>query len=281
MSAFTRKKYSLGLIGVALLLTALTTARAQAPAADSAQAWVNILSRHNGLPVFVDGREAGHTPLRNFAVPAGEHVFAVRQSLSASWLESDWQERVKLAGGDTLTLAPKFWMGYNLSSTPSGAQVWVEGQSLGTTPLVLRLPDFARARMTLTLENYQSARFEIDPDSLAAPEISRRHYHFNLIPQPSPLVLQTKDSDLYSSNGRHRKWGFIAAGVSLAAGIGAVWLKQEADEAYAAYLVTGAPAAREQYYDRAVQYDRYFGAAFGVSQVTFVFSVYSFLKAMR
>ncbi len=281
MSAGMQNKLSRSMLSVALLFAGVTTAGAQAPTADSAQAWVNIISRHMGLPVFVDGRQAGHTPLRNFALPAGEHVFGVRQSLSASWLESDWQEEVNLAAGDTLTLTPKFRIGYTLTSAPSGAQVWIEGQSLGTTPFVLRLPDFASVRLTLTLDNYESARFEIDPDSLSAQEKSRRQFHFALIPKSAPLVFKDKDSDLDAAHGRHRKWGFIAAGVSLAAGIGAVWCKQEADEAYAAYLVTGEPAAREQHYDRAVKYDRYFGAAFGVSQVSFVFSVYSFIKAMR
>ena len=279
MSALMRQKCPAVLPGVIGLFIGLMAVHSQAQTADSAQAWVTVIARHTNLPVFMDGREIGRTPLQNIAVPAGEHTFAVRHSTSASWLESDWQESMTLAAGDTLTLTPRFWIGYNLSSTPSGAQVWVEQQILGTTPFVLRIPDFARARMSLTLEGYQPLRFEIGPDSLSNPEQPTRHYHFTLMRTPSSTLLPDKDSDLHAGRGRHRKHAIIAGGLSLLAGIGAVWFKQKADDAYETYLVTGEPVAREQYYDSAQKYDHYFSAAFGVSQACFAFSVYSFLKS--
>ena len=182
--------------------------------------------------------------------------------------------------GDTITLTPEFSIGYGFTSSPAGAEVWKEGQLLGFTPYVLRLPDTARAHLTFAMANYDSAHFAIDPDSLAAQAALQRQYHIALRPTPAALVFSETGRDEYSARGRHRKLGFLAAGASLAAGIGAVWFKQEADEAYAAYLVTGAPLAREHYYDRAQQYDRYFSAAFGISQACFVFSVYNFIKAM-
>lgn len=266
--------------GCVLMLALAGSANAQAPFADTMCAWITIETPQPGLQVFIDEQEVGKTPLQNFAVTLGEHVFAVRRSFSVSWLESDWSERVSVSAGDSLTLTPRFLLGYSINSTPPGAQAWVEGKWVGTTPCVLRLPDDARASVTLVLQNYQSATVEIMPSSGAGQEVSKRRFEITLAAVPSSLSSLTYDSELYAVRARHRKWGFIAGSISLVAGISAVLLKQEADDAYAAYLVTGTPVTRELYYDRSREYDRYFGVAFGVSQVSFVFSVYSFLKSM-
>ena len=266
--------------GLVLMIGLASSANAQSLIADSARAWITIATRQSGLPVSIDAREIGITPLQNFAITPGEHVFAVRRSFSASWLESDWSERVSVSAGDTLTLTPRFVLGYSINSTPPGAQVWVEGKWVGETPHVLRLRDDERASVTLVLQNYQSTTIEIIPANAAGDELSKRKFAIALAAVPSSLSSLSYDSELYAVRARHRKWGFIAGGISLVAGISAVLLKQEADDAYAAYLVTGTPVTRELYYDRAREYDRYFGVAFGVSQVCFVFSVYSFLKSM-
>lgn len=252
-------------------------AHAQAPS-DSARGWVNIITRQPGLAVFIDGREAGATPLQNFAVAPGPHDFAVRRSLSASWLDADWSARLIVPAGDTIDIAPEFLIGYTISSTPARAQVWMEGRYLGATPYILRLRDDAGARLTLALPNYQSAYLEIKPENGGQ---AQRQFHLALTPVPSSLSSQSYASDLSSARHRQRKWGYIAGGISVVAGISAVMFKQQADEAYEAYLVTGEPGAREQYYARAQEYDRYFSVAFGVSQVSFVFSIYSFLKSIR
>jgi len=274
------KRISLG-AGAVLILTMPVSAPAQSQIADTTRAFITVETRQPGLPVFVDEKPAGQTPLQNFAVTAGEHVIAVRRNFSASWLESDWSERVQATAGDTITLTPKFWLGYSINSEPAGAQVWLEGNWEGTTPYVLRLPDDMRAQVRLVLHNYQSAGFEIIPANTGGENLPQRQFNITLAPVPSPLISLTYDHEGDASRHRQRKWAMIAGGLSLVAGVGAVFLKQEADDAYAAYVVTGASAAREQYYDRAQKYDRYFGAAFGVSQVSFVFSVYSFLKSIR
>jgi hypothetical protein len=258
----------------------INSAHAQPQFADSARAWITIETPRHGLQVYIDEREVGKTPLQNFAISPGEHVFAVRRSFSSSWWESDWSERASVSAGDSLTLTPVFVLGYSINSKPPGAQVWVESKWMGTTPYVLRLRDDARASVTLVLQNYQSATFQIKPEHGAGLELSRRKFEIALAAVPSSLSSLSYDSELYAVRARHRKWGFIAGGVSLVAGVSAVLLKQEADDAYAAYLVTGTPVTRELYYNRAQEYDRYFGVAFGISQVCFVFSVYSFLKSM-
>jgi hypothetical protein len=274
-------RFLAGMACIVFIFGTPPSALAQTQLADSARAWITIETRQSGLPVFIDDQEIGRTPLRNFPVTPGEHVFAVRRNFSMSWLESDWSQRMEVSAGDSLALAPRFQFGYSINSTPAGAQVWVEGKRVGTTPYVLRLYDDARASVALILQNYQAANFEIRPESEVGQELSKRTLQISLTPVPTSLTSHTHDAELQAANARHRKLSLIAGGVSLVAGAAAVLLKQEADDAYAAYLVTGTPAARESYYARAQKYDRYFSVAFGVSQVSFVFSVYSFLKSVR
>jgi len=256
------------------------SAPAKAQRADSASAVVSLVASQPGLLVFIDGKEVGQTPLLNFTLPLGEHIFAVRHNLSQSWLESDWSERLTIVAGDSLTLKPQFYNGYSIQSLPAGAQVWVAGRNLGSTPYILRWPDDTSVEVQLLLQNYQSARFEISPHDTSASAHPKRQYQISLVPVPSPLLTQGRDNDLSAASAHQRKWGLIAAGLSLAAGVSAVLFKQEADNAYSDYLVTGAPVEREYYYNRAQQYDRYFGVTFGISQACFVFSVYKFLKSI-
>ncbi len=274
-----------GRASLAILMIALSFAQlpAQSARADSGFAFVSILCRHPGLPVFLDEVQIGVTPVRHFPVTAGEHEFGVRRSDSSSWLDSDWVQRVTLSAGDTVELTAEFYRSFLINSSPYGAQVWRDQKLEGTTPLVLRLPEQASALVEVVMEGYHRRVLELGPQAgetpLAAPV--RR---FDLVLEKDLVLASQLEQELHARDrrrARYRRMTYVAAGVSLAASVAAIYFKREADQAYRQYQNFGEPAARERHYARARRYDRYSGAAFATFQVSFAFSFYGFLQSLR
>ena len=247
------------------------------------QAWISIFHRHSGLPVFVDGFEVGVTPLNMYTVAAGQHEIGVIQTVTKSWLDPDWKQTVTLEPGDTMVIEPKFHRGYVINSQPYGAQVWVEGKVAGTTPYVLRLAEQSTARVEVTLNGYRPASLLLGELSSSPPDSTpARTYNLTLEQDFNYAVMLEKQSLRRSNRIRnYRRWTYLAASLTAASGIAAVLFKSEADDAYGQYLRNADPARREHYFDRAADYDRYSGIAFGAFEVSFALTFFSFLKSIQ
>ena len=276
-------RYGYNLLAILIAASTASLHAQESHPETSAQAFLTISCTHAGLPVLIDGVVVGSTPLLNYPVVAGEHALAVRCMPFGSWMDSDWVDTVTVAAGDTVELEARFLIGYTISSSPYGAQVWVDGRIVGTTPFVLRLPEGKIAQVELSMSGYRPAYLTVGIASpLAAVRGSKRRYEVVLQEDFNYAVLQERESLQHRNRlRRYRRLTYISAGISLAAGVAAVLFKHEADATYNRYLVVGDPIKRERAFDRALQYDRYSGAAFAVFQISFAFSVYSFLKAMR
>ncbi len=253
---------------------------AQIPSPDTSLAFLTVRSTPEGLPVFVDGKNAGATPLQKFPVPSGAHEIVVRSAHATSWLDEDWLKRVTLHAGDTLVLSAQLRKGYLLNSVPYGAEVWRESELLGTTPYILRLPDNETARIEIRLPGYQSIKLEVGGKHELL--VQKRNYEIVLERDFNFAALQQQEAAQQRVNaGKYRKLTYVSAALSVASGIGSVLLKREADAAYDKYLVTGDPALRDHYFNRAEKYDRYYSAAFAAFEVSFAVSFYGFLKAIK
>jgi len=274
-----------GRAGLAVVMIALSFAQlpAQSAKADSALGFVSILCRHPGLPVFLDEAQIGVTPMRHFAVPAGEHEFGVRRSDSSSWLDSDWVQRVTVSAGDTLELTAEFYRSFLINSSPYGAQVWRDQKLEGTTPLVLRLPEQASALVEVVMEGYHRRVLELGPQA-GETSLAVSVRRFDLVLEKDLVLASQLEQELHARDrrrSRYRRMTYLAAGLGLAASVAAIYFKHEADQAYRQYQSFGEPAVRESHYARARRYDRYSGAAFATFQVSFAFSFYGLLQSMR
>lgn len=92
-----------------------------------------------GALVSIDGQPRGRTPLTGLAVEPGRRSLTVQAENYQAW-----QAEIEVAGcGEAqqfdLALIPG-WAEISLKSEPAGAAVWVDGKSVGTTPLTLNLP---------------------------------------------------------------------------------------------------------------------------------------------
>jgi len=239
---------------------------------------ISIESRHSGLPVFIDGKEAGFTPLQHLSVAPGKHEIAVKRLRPESWLDFDWVETCSLRAGDTLKLVARFQKGYSINSTPFGAEVCVNGVLQGTTPLVLRLLEGETTSVEIRKIGHRSEQLQIGKTPAGISET--RLYAATLKPEKDLTAIH--DSELSRRRlhvSRNRRISLATAGLSLASGVAAVLLKDKADHFYEQYLAASLPDKRERFYQRTENYDRYAGIATAVFEASFAVSFYFFLKS--
>jgi formylglycine-generating enzyme required for sulfatase activity len=97
-----------------------------------------------GASVLVDGEAVGETPLAPLELPPGEHALIVR-----SERYQELATKVTIEGGGQaqslkLELVPN-WAEITFDSKPQGAQIRVDGQAVGETPLTAELLAGVRA----------------------------------------------------------------------------------------------------------------------------------------
>lgn len=141
---------------------------AQTFAVELEPAWANIAisSVPVGATIYVDGEEQGQTP-RLLEILQGEHVVELRMPRFQSW-----QQVLNVNAGvhqnlPPITLRPADGL-LELSSRPVGANVTVDGEFQGQTPIALSLDPDSEHRVAVFKPGYQRAVRSI---SLEAEEV--------------------------------------------------------------------------------------------------------------
>ena len=99
---------------------------------------VTLLSQPEGAAATVDGQPAGPTPLNSLKLAAGSHALTLQHprylplEVALEVAGRDQQERFEY------TLAPA-WATASVSSEPEGADILVDGETIGTTPAKVEL----------------------------------------------------------------------------------------------------------------------------------------------
>lgn len=101
---------------------------------------ISIESNPSGAAVYVDNVFAGITPT-SYGTLSGSHNVSIKQ---AGY--QDFNSSVNVQGGRVVRVRANLNAiarngRLNLSSTPSGAQVFIDGRAVGSTPLVVDLPE--------------------------------------------------------------------------------------------------------------------------------------------
>lgn len=130
---------------------------AQTFAVELEPAWANIAisSVPVGATIYVDGEEQGQTP-GLLEILQGEHVVEIRMPRFQSW-----QQVLNVNAGvhqnlDPITLRPADGL-LELSSRPVGANVTVDGEFQGQTPIALSLDPGSEHRVAVFKPGYQRA----------------------------------------------------------------------------------------------------------------------------
>jgi hypothetical protein len=154
--------------------------------APPAAATLVVDSRPPGAEVYLDGRLQGRTPLA-LSVNPGRHEVEVRlagyQPYRAT-VNPRPGERVQLFA----QLSPEPRQGtLSVASTPSGAEVYVEGALRGRTPLSLALPE-GRYGVELRLSGYEPYRATVQ---VRPGETTRLEARLVPLPRTGTLYLET------------------------------------------------------------------------------------------
>ncbi len=120
---------------------------------------LNLKSNPLGALVFLDGKEMGATPLKLQQINAGNHQIRFAR---ANYHE--FTDELEIAPGDTLqktyTLKPKFGS-LQVTSTPEGAEVLIDGVYSGLTPLMRDTVLSGSHVLTVKLAHYHEVVDEI------------------------------------------------------------------------------------------------------------------------
>lgn len=157
-------------------------------ALDPAWADVTVSSQPAGAQILVDGEPAGQTPA-TVEILQGEHTLALTLGGYA-----DWDSELSLTAGealslDPITLTPAAGV-VSLTSQPSGANVNLDGEFAGQTPLELEISPDRSHRLTLSRAGYRRRNESI---SLAAGERVERSY--SLQPLLGDVVLRVEPAE--------------------------------------------------------------------------------------
>ncbi len=163
---------------------------------------INIRTAPAGAEVLIDGKLAGVTPLLEAELSAGTYKLSVQktgfigQELVLTLKPGEEQSHY-------LDLAEEV-VGYSLkiTTTPSKAEVWINGQGVGRTPFTERFTPNSQVDVIIKMDGYNDWRQSYIMD------------------QDLSLVVNLNDSRVAGvvKEGGSRKWLYIAGGGAVAVG---------------------------------------------------------------
>jgi hypothetical protein len=92
--------------------------------------YIDIDSSPQGAQIWIDGEYCGVTPLREYFDRTGDHTF----KLSKHGYKP-YQESFFISESRTLDLVLEPFIYIDIDSSPQGAQIWIDGEYSGVTPL--------------------------------------------------------------------------------------------------------------------------------------------------
>ncbi|RLF79384.1 hypothetical protein DRN44_08975, partial [Thermococci archaeon] len=101
--------------------------------------FLNVYSNVQGASVYIDGKKIGETPLKEYKISTGSHRIEVRPDNQDY---NPYSETVVIEPTKTHTINARLTLKeatLSVGSTPTGADVYVNNQYSGTTPLTLKL----------------------------------------------------------------------------------------------------------------------------------------------
>ena len=214
-----------------------------------------------GLKVMVNDSTVGITPLGIIQLKNGNYRLTVQNPRRGVWRNDDWQQQIKIAPNDTLAVTPRFPKHRILRSQPFSAQVFCNGDLLGTTPLLLDLSTINCQTLILKKDNYKPLHLRLN--ELTTSSVTLQPLHVKSAPEPEIR--------------RQKILSYTLLALTISSGFASVYLKNQADQKYEQYLTAGDITTMNKYFNEARNYDKLSGIAFGMFEINFVLLFYSLM----
>jgi hypothetical protein len=213
----------------------------------------------------VDTVLVGQTPLPPRAIAAGRHSVWFRSRPPGEFEPEPLSPRaIEVDPGDTAVVVEEVGLLVWIESDPSDAAVLTEGRLRGRTPLTLRWFSARDRDLVLEREGYR-------PHAVAAPALAGGRLRVRLEPVGAP----ERGPVVSGGPGAGVNWkAFASLGLCAVSAGAAVWLKEEADEAYERYERSAIPDDMRAHLDDARRYDRYSTAAWLTAETSFLAAVW-------
>ncbi len=255
-----------------LLLFCIVLSAVNVQASDStAAAYVTIEGVEEGLPVFVDRHFTGVTPLFRHPVAIGRHEIIVRSPWWPAWNVPDFASTIDAVAGETLIVHPRFVEPLYIESTPYGAEVFLDDDKAGVTPLMIRRTAGSDTLLRILKPGYETYESQLSAHS--GPIVS-------VILQAREDWIRAEISKKRQRQSRLTRNRRLLAGamvLGLASGLTTVHYRDQGNEAYDRYLHTANPNAMKRHFEDARHYDRLAGLSYAVFEVAFLLGGYFFL----
>jgi len=148
---------------------------------------ISLSSSPSGVSVYLDGKYKGATPLILNGIPIGSHTIKLTKSGY-----NDFSKTVTVSSGKNSLISESLSEQtgiISLSSSPSGASVYLDGKYKGTTPLILNGIPIGSHTIKLTKSGYndfsKTVTVSSDKNSLISESLSEQTGIISLSSSPS------------------------------------------------------------------------------------------------
>jgi hypothetical protein len=263
------------LIPILTLLLFSNPSLSQISATDTSSHDLSIISVRAdfpGLLIFLDGDSIGKTPLSNYRTTVGNHKLIVQPPDWPAWDYRAFNVAFGAAAGDTLSFKATFPQNVFVNSIPYDANVYLNGQIVGKTPLMLSL--IGSGNDTIRIEKEGYVTFETKPDS------STKILSIELKEHKAWRERQSAEKNAKDKRiGKNRKLLFSSLGVAVTTGLLTLHFRSKGNDEYGLYEQAANPSLMNEHFDRAQYYDDLAGISYAVFEVSFVLSGYFFLTS--
>lgn len=240
---------------------------------------ISITSVPSNLPLYIDDRLVGRTPLVDYSLATGSYLFRITRPESSSWDVLDWQREVTVSA-DVASSAHAVFVGpVVVRSDPHGAEVYMNSLLLGTTPM--RLANLTPGPYTIAL---RKSGFQETLQAFIVGDTLQQVFDVTMAIEPASV----KESSLSDAStfgdvvtGKHslsKKLGYATLGLGLVFTGLALNSDGKADQAYSNYLRTADRTRSEGFYQRAASQDSRTSIYAVAAQINFAGAFYFFLS---
>jgi len=114
---------------------------------------VNVKSDPSDSKVFIDGKEAGTTPITITDLKPGTYIMEVRKTGYKNWIKEVVVETDKKSSIEALL--KKITGSIRVKSTPSKAKIYIDGEDSGTTPTTLSSIPVGPHEIEIKIDGYE------------------------------------------------------------------------------------------------------------------------------